>query len=78
MTERERQYRLRIQNRLEELNAKYGPVEPLEDWGEEYFRPLLERARLIEPPPRPARPAPGRKRASKQTQLDQIAKLDEV
>ena len=33
MSERERQRRLHVQNRLEELNAKYGPVDDsMPDW----------------------------------------------
>lgn len=34
MTERWRQRRLHVENRLAELNAKYGPIEqaPLPDW----------------------------------------------
>lgn len=38
MSERERQRRLHVECRLEELRAKYGRAgEALEEWGEVYF-----------------------------------------
>ncbi len=42
--------RLHIENRLRELNAKYGPVPPLEDWGESYFAQLRADSVKIEAP----------------------------
>lgn len=69
MTERERQRRLRIQNRLEELAAKYGPLEqgPTPEWLESIEGWYAYHARMrAEAPARPVSPpvqAPPPKRA---------------
>lgn len=51
MTERDRQRRLHVENRLEELNARYGRVDDsLPDWLDHYPEPSAPPA-----PPRPPR-----------------------
>jgi hypothetical protein len=42
VSERWRQRRLHVENRLAELNAKYGRLEDSEPWDETYFRRWLE------------------------------------
>jgi len=84
MSQRDRQRRLHVENRLAELRARYGDPAPLLDWGEEYFRSWFEH-----PPPEPLPPAPApqpaqsvsarpRRKRTHQQGKEAIANLDEV